>query len=207
MDVATYAAVLEHKLKRKPSMLKKANCGFTETELALRQDMAALKVVWYNSFFKDWWWCARADLHTCLPVQRPAPRPTLARIRPPPALTRSSRPPLRRTRRTRRCRPGSFMRNTHPVMATCLSHSLHSVSKRKRFFVYYMLIGALFARAVTVRLGRAAAAAARPRARPRTCPSAWERTWRARELAHACPLAELCSPLVPAHARMSALRA
>lgn len=32
------------------------------------------------------------------------------------------------------------MRNTHPVMATCLSHRLHMVSKRKRFFVYYMLI-------------------------------------------------------------------
>jgi len=87
LDLAIYKEVLEWKLRRKPSPIR--HYGFDEAEMALRQDMAAMKVVWYNSFLKDWW---------------------------------------------------CFMRNTHPVLATCLSHRLHMVSKGKRFFVYYMLI-------------------------------------------------------------------
>jgi len=87
MDLETYRVVLEWKLQRKLSLIKQF--GYDEAELALRQDMAAMKTVWYNSFLKDWW---------------------------------------------------CFMRNTHPVMATCLSHRLHMVSKSKRFFIYFMLI-------------------------------------------------------------------
>lgn len=51
----------------------------------------------------------------------------------------------------------SFLRNMHPVLATCLSHRLHPVSKAKRFFVYYMLVSlhmtfsVLSAEAVTCR--------------------------------------------------------
>mmetsp|Transcript_3902 Transcript_3902/g.11011 ORF Transcript_3902/g.11011 Transcript_3902/m.11011 type:complete len:586 (-) Transcript_3902:130-1887(-) len=87
MDLEVYKQVLEWKLDRQVSIVKEF--GFDEAERALRQDMAAMKVVWYNSFLKDWW---------------------------------------------------CFMRNTHPVLATCLSHRLHMVSKKKRLFVYAMLV-------------------------------------------------------------------
>lgn len=56
MDLETYRTVLAWKLQRKLSTVKQ--WGYDEAELALRQDMAALKVVWYNHFLKDWWWCA-----------------------------------------------------------------------------------------------------------------------------------------------------
>lgn len=54
MDLETYRTVLAWKLQRKLSTVKQ--WGFDEAELALRQDMAAMKVVWYNNFLKDWWW-------------------------------------------------------------------------------------------------------------------------------------------------------
>ena len=62
LDLSVYKEVLEWKLRRKPSPFK--HYGFDEAELALRQDMAAMKVVWYNNFLKDWWWCVRRPQST-----------------------------------------------------------------------------------------------------------------------------------------------
>ena len=130
MDLETYRTVLEWKLDRKLSTVRQF--GFDEAELALRQDMAAMKVVWYNSFVKDWWWCARTCTRAsrarrfCARRSRVVARARVEWL----TLSGRARPPCAR----------SFMRNTHPVLATCLSHRLHMVSKRKRFFVYYMLV-------------------------------------------------------------------
>lgn len=60
MDVELYEAVLSfHRGKR---LSTRRFFGFNEAQLALRQDMAAGRLVWYGSWYQDFW-CFMRNTH------------------------------------------------------------------------------------------------------------------------------------------------
>lgn len=60
MDVSLYEVVLSY--RRGERLSDAIEYGFTEAQLALRRDMAAGRLIWYENWLQDWW-CFLRNTH------------------------------------------------------------------------------------------------------------------------------------------------
>ena len=60
MDVNLYEVVLSY--RRGQRLSSRVEYGFNEAQLALRQDLSAGRLIWYDNWLQDWW-CFLRNTH------------------------------------------------------------------------------------------------------------------------------------------------